>query len=141
MRRGCVVSNVTNAEVLKVGLNDTDRVGVAHATLPALDNDNGVAFAHHVQVDGVGETPLDTAVDVLLPVLQQDISVTVHERRTVSVYKSRSSTYHLGEIRLGLVKQERVDTAVLICNVRCIPPIYQPCGLPDEPVARLSRSG
>lgn len=36
--------------------------------LPALHNDNGLTLAEDAEVDGVGETPLDATINVLLPV-------------------------------------------------------------------------
>jgi hypothetical protein len=65
------------------------RVGVTHPTLPALDNDNGLPLAQNAQAHGLLDTPGDSSVDILLPV-------------------------DLGEIWLGLVEQEWVDTTVQV---------------------------
>lgn len=42
-------------------------VGVAHATPPALHADNGITLAKHTEFDSVHDTPLQTAVNILLP--------------------------------------------------------------------------
>lgn len=61
--------------------------------LPALDDDNGLALGKDAKVDGVAETPLDAAVDILLPV-------------------------DLGEVGLGLGEKEGVDTTVEMAVTR-----------------------
>lgn len=78
---------LTDTQVLDIGLDDPQGVGVTHTTLPALDNDNGVVLGQDVQLHGLGNTPLDTAVDILLPV-------------------------NLGEIGLRLVEVEGVHATV-----------------------------
>jgi hypothetical protein len=40
---------------------------VAHSAPPALHADNRVALAQDTELDGVHDTPLKTAVDILLP--------------------------------------------------------------------------
>ena len=59
---------LTNSEVLGVGLDNSEGVGVTHAALPALDNDDGVARGQDVKLKSVVDSPLDSAVNILLPV-------------------------------------------------------------------------
>lgn len=80
---------LTNSQVLDICLDYPQGVGVTHATLPALDDNKGVALGHDLELQCLGNTPLDAAVDILLPV-------------------------HLGEVGLLLVKVEGVDTAVQV---------------------------
>lgn len=75
--------------MLDICLDYPQGVGVTHATLPALDDNQGVALGHNLKLQCPGHTPLDAAVDILLPV-------------------------HLGEVGLLLVKVEGVDTAVQV---------------------------
>lgn len=80
---------LTNSQVLDICLDDPQGVGVTHAALPALDDNKGVALGHNLELQRLGHTPLDAAVDVLLPV-------------------------DLGEVRLLLVEVEGVDAAVQV---------------------------
>jgi len=41
---------------------------MAFATAPALDADDVVAFVQNAELDGLGDTPLEAAVDIFLPV-------------------------------------------------------------------------
>lgn len=54
--------------MLGVSLDDSEGVGVTHAALPALDNDNGVTGGEDVELESVVDSPLDSAIDILLPV-------------------------------------------------------------------------
>lgn len=47
--------------------NDTERVRVAHTTPPALNTDDWGALVQNAELDGVTDTPLEAAVDILLP--------------------------------------------------------------------------
>ena len=38
------------------------------AATPALNTDDVVAFAQHAQLDGLKNTPLETTIDIFLPV-------------------------------------------------------------------------
>lgn len=40
---------------------------MAHSSSPALDTDDGIALAKNAELDGVHDTPFQTAVDILLP--------------------------------------------------------------------------
>ena len=60
---------------------------MAHAAAPALDTDNAVAFAEDAEFGGLADAPLETAVDVFLPV-------------------------GAAEVRFGLGEAEGVDAAV-----------------------------
>jgi len=70
-----------------LGWEDTESVGVTHTTLPALDNNDGLASGEDTKAKSLRDTPLDAAVDILLPV-------------------------GLGEVWLLLLEVEWVDTAV-----------------------------
>lgn len=59
---------LADTKVLGVGLDDPQGVGVTHATLPALNNDDGVVLGQDVEFLSPRHGPLDTAVDILLPV-------------------------------------------------------------------------
>lgn len=69
--------------------HDTESVGVAHATPPALHANDSIALAKYTKLDSVHDTPLQTAVDILLP-------------------------WRVIEVRLGLGEVEGVDTAVQV---------------------------
>lgn len=64
-----------------------DSVGMPLATSPPLDTDDHFAFFENVEVNGLLDTPLEAAIDILLPV---------------------------GFIKVGLLlgEEKRVDTAV-----------------------------
>ena len=59
---------LSDAQALSVGPDDTQSVGVAHAALPALDDNNGLTLGQDTQLHGLCHTPLDAAIDILLPV-------------------------------------------------------------------------
>lgn len=82
---------LTDAKVLNIRLDNTQSVGVTHATLPALDDNEGVALGHNTELQRLGHTPLDAAVHVLLPV-------------------------HRGEVGLRLVKVEGVHATVQVAE-------------------------
>jgi hypothetical protein len=65
------------------------RVSVAHSALPSLHNHDGVTLLEDLERHRLTDTPLDALVDILLPV-------------------------DLGEVRLALGEQERVDTTVQV---------------------------
>lgn len=69
-------------EVL-LGWDHTDRVGVAHTTAPALDTDDVVALVNNAELDTVGNTPLETAVDVLLPDLDVEVRLLLREEEWI----------------------------------------------------------
>lgn len=80
--------------MLGVSLDDSEGVGVTHAALPALDNDNGVTGGENVELESVVDGPLDSTIDILLPV-------------------------NLGEVGLGLGEQEGVHATVQMGESRC----------------------
>lgn len=65
--------------MLQISLDDAERVGVAHTALPALDDDEGVARRHDVELQRLRDAPLDAAVDVLLPVDLGEIGLVLRE--------------------------------------------------------------
>lgn len=62
-------------------------------TAPSLNTDHIVAFGQDAELDGLGDSPLETSVDVLLPIV-------------------------LVEVGLGLFEEERIDAAI---EVRILP--------------------
>jgi hypothetical protein len=48
-------------------LHKAKGIGVAHAAPPTLNTDDGIALGKHPELDRVHDTPLQAAVDVLLP--------------------------------------------------------------------------
>jgi hypothetical protein len=46
---------------------------------PALDTDDGVALVEHTELDGIHNTPLETAVNILLPWLLLEIGLLLGE--------------------------------------------------------------
>jgi hypothetical protein len=56
-----------------LGGDDAEGVGVAHSASPALHTDDGVTLAENTKLDGVHDTPLQTAVNVLLPWLGLEV--------------------------------------------------------------------
>jgi hypothetical protein len=56
-----------------LGWDDAERVGVAHSSSPALHADNGITLAKNTELDRVHDTPLQTAVNVLLPWLGLEV--------------------------------------------------------------------
>lgn len=76
--------HLSNAKVLGVSADDAEGVGVTHAALPALDDDDGIANGQGVELQSTLNAPLDALVNILLPV-------------------------DLGEVGLGLGEQEGVD--------------------------------
>ncbi|KAI6766123.1 hypothetical protein HG530_007193 [Fusarium avenaceum] len=94
LRDFCALLKLANTEVLGVSLDDAEGVGVTHSALPALDNDDGVAGGQDVELKSVVDSPLDSSIDILLPV-------------------------DLSEVGLGLREQEGVDATVQMGESRC----------------------
>lgn len=78
-----------DAQVVDISLDNPQGVGVTHATLPALDNDDSVVAGQNTKIQRLGHTPLDTPVNILLPV-------------------------DLGKIGLFLWEVERIHTAIQV---------------------------
>lgn len=53
--------------------DNTERIGVSHASPPALHADYWITLAKHTELDGVHDTPLESAVDILLPWLRLEV--------------------------------------------------------------------
>lgn len=56
-----------------LGRNDAECVGVPHASPPALYTDDWIALAKHTKLDRVHDTPLEAAVNILLPWLGLEV--------------------------------------------------------------------
>jgi len=56
---------------------------MAFATAPALNADDVVAFVEDAQLDGLGNTPLEAAVDVFLPVGLLEVGLVLGEEEGV----------------------------------------------------------
>jgi hypothetical protein len=52
---------------IRLSSHDTQSVGVAETTPPALDADDSVALLEHTELESVADAPLETLVDILLP--------------------------------------------------------------------------
>lgn len=96
---------LADAEVLGVGADDAQGVGVAHATLPALDDDDGVAVGQDVELQSLLDGPLDAAVDVLLPVNLVEVGLLLVEEEGVD------ATVQVGEAGGGGVTGNHEDGA------------------------------
>lgn len=79
--------------MLGVGLDNTKGVGVTHTTLPALDNDDGVAGGQDVKLESVVDSPLDSAINILLPVDLSEVGLLLGEQEGVD------TTVQMGESR------------------------------------------
>lgn len=66
------------AEVL-LSRNHTNGVGVAHTAAPSLDTDNGVALVDNTELETVVDSPLEAAVDILLPDLDVEVGLLLRE--------------------------------------------------------------
>lgn len=56
---------------------------MAFAAAPALNADDVVAFDQDAQLDGLGDTPLEAAVDVFLPVGLLEVGLLLGEEEGV----------------------------------------------------------
>lgn len=54
-----------------------------HATAPALNADDGVAAVQYTELDSVHDTPLEAAVDILLPGLGLEVGLLLVEQEGV----------------------------------------------------------
>jgi hypothetical protein len=59
--------------------HNAQSVGVAHTSTPALDTDDSVTLAEHTKLDSVHDTPLETAVDILLPWFALEVGLVLGE--------------------------------------------------------------
>ena len=96
---------LTNSEVLGVGLDNSESVGVTHTALPALDNDDGVAGGQDVKLKSVVDSPLDTAVNILLPVDLSKVGLLLREQEGVD------ATVQMGESRCCRASGDHEDGA------------------------------
>jgi len=63
--------------------HNAQRIGMAHAAAPALDAHDGIAGVEHAELDGVGDAPLEAAVDVLLPRHLVEVGLVLREQERV----------------------------------------------------------
>ena len=66
-----------------LGGDDADGVGVAHAAAPALDTDNTVTFGEDAEFHGLLDAPLQSLVDILLPVDAAEVGFRFREAEWV----------------------------------------------------------
>ena len=66
------------SEVLLSG-DHTDSVSVAHTAAPALNTDDVVALVDNTELETVVDTPLEAAVDILLPDLDVEVGLLLGE--------------------------------------------------------------
>ena len=69
---------LSQAEVL-LSRDHTDGVGVAHTAAPSLDTDDVVTLVDDAELEGVVDTPLETAVNILLPDLDVEVGLLLGE--------------------------------------------------------------
>lgn len=85
--------HLANAKVLGLGADNAQSVGVAHAALPALDDNDGVAGGQGTELQSLADSPLDALVDILLPVDLAEVGLSLGEEEgvdaTVQVSKAR----------------------------------------------------
>ena len=72
-----------------LGRYDADGIGVTHTTTPALDTNHWITFGEDIELDSFCDTPLETIVNIFLPI-------------------------GLVEVRFTLWEQERIDAAVKV---------------------------
>ena len=80
-KKGAVLG-ISKAQVL-LSRDDTNGVGMTHTTTPPLYTDYFITFAQDVQLDGRLNAPLETVVDILLPVLLVKIRLTLWEKEGI----------------------------------------------------------
>jgi len=108
-----------------IGLDDTQSVGVAHAALrsrmlatgfksklidglsylPALDDNNSLALVEDVESHSVAESPLDAAIDILLPVDLGEVGLSLGEEEGIH------ATVKMGVSGSGIVPRDHDDRA------------------------------
>jgi hypothetical protein len=62
-----------------LGRDHTDSVGVAHTATPSLNTDDGVALVDDAELETVVDTPLEAAVNILLPDLDVEVRLVLGE--------------------------------------------------------------
>lgn len=63
---------------------DTKRIRMAFATTPALDADDVVTFTQDSQFDGLEDTPLQTAINILLPIGLVEVRLLLREQEGIN---------------------------------------------------------
>lgn len=53
--------------------NNTNSIGVAHSSAPALDADNRVTGSNDLELETLVDAPLQTTIDVFLPDLDVEV--------------------------------------------------------------------
>ena len=56
---------------------------MAHAAAPALDTHDRIALGEHAELDSLADAPLETLVDVLLPVDTAEVGLGLREEEGV----------------------------------------------------------
>lgn len=59
--------------------DNAECVGVSHSSPPALYANNWISLAENTELDGVHDSPLQTAVNILLPWLRLEIGLLLGE--------------------------------------------------------------
>lgn len=70
---------LADAQVVDISLDNPQGVGVTHAALPALDNDDSIVVRQDTKLQRLGHCPLDTPVNILLPVDLGEIGLLLGE--------------------------------------------------------------
>lgn len=68
----------SKAKVL-LSRDNANRVRVAHPTTPSLNTDDAVAFVEDAQFDSFADTPLETLVNILLPIRAAEVRLWLWE--------------------------------------------------------------
>ena len=77
---GIAVADLFSKTEVLLGRHHTNGVGVALAAAPALDANNVVALVDDAELEAVRDTPLETAVDILLPDLHVEVRLLLGEQ-------------------------------------------------------------
>jgi hypothetical protein len=59
--------------------DDAECVGVSHSSSPALYANDWISLAENTKLDGVHDSPLQTAVNILLPWLRLEVGLLLGE--------------------------------------------------------------
>ena len=75
-------SDVSKSQSLR-SRHNTERIRVSHTTLPSLNTDHVIAVGEDTEGFGFGDTPLETLVDVFLPVCFGEVRFSFGEEKGV----------------------------------------------------------
>lgn len=76
-------------------------IRVAHTSSPALNANNGITLAQNTELNSVHDTPLQTAVNVLLPWLRLEVWLLLREVEWID------TTVEMGVLQLSVINTEK----------------------------------